>query len=124
MIIDEFVGEVLIKTTEIIENFFSGYNEHIYGKPGTDDLMFADEIRDIVKKYTRNEDIIFNIPYEIETLTNTLINGMYYTTITSKLDAKYMINFISRTIEKHVEDSLLILRELEKESNFRNYRSR
>ena len=122
MIIDRFIGEASRKTNEIVADFFLGYNQVLYGIPGKNDLIFADEIRDILKRYTTNKEIIFNIPYEIESLTNTLINSMYYTSVISKLDIKDVVSFISRLIEQHFQNSRLILKELEQEINFQNYK--
>ena len=77
MIIDNFIKDILEKTLEELQLFFSGLNEDTYGKPGIDRLLLINKIKRIVKNYTSNEDILLYIPTEIENLTNTLIDSMF-----------------------------------------------
>tara|TARA_Y100000389_G_C17406156_1_gene488176 strand:+ start:731 stop:1108 length:378 start_codon:yes stop_codon:yes gene_type:complete len=120
MIIDNFIKDILEKTLEELQLFFSGLNEDTYGKPGIDRLMLIKKIKRVVKNYTSNEDILLYIPTEIENLTNTLIDSMFFTAIHSKLYNKDKVNFILRTIEGYIANSDLIFNELQKEASFNN----
>ena len=120
MIIDNFIKDILQKTLEELQLFFSGLNEDTYGKPGIDRLLLINKIKRIVKNYTSNEDILLYIPTEIENLTNTLIDSMFFTDIHSKIYNKDIVNFILRTIEGYIANSDLIFNELQKETSFNN----
>ena len=121
MIIDNFIKDILEKTLEELQLFFSGLNEDTYGKPGIDRLLLINKIKRIVRNYTSNQDILLYIPTEIENLTNTLIiDSMFFTAIHSKLYNKDIVNFILRTIEGYIANSDLIFNELQKETSFNN----
>jgi hypothetical protein len=75
------------------------------GKPYPEKLKLINDIKQIVKKYTTNKEIIFYIPEEIDILTNSLIDSMYYSNAFDKLKNKDMVDLIFKTIEKYTSDS-------------------
>lgn len=78
-------------------------------------MKIIKDIEHIVKKHTANEDIIFYIPNEIDTILNSLIEGMYFSNIYKKLNNKDMIDLMFKTIENYIKESEYILNILSKE---------
>lgn len=106
------IDEIHTLVEKKLKDHFQGSYDNVFGitammlgKPYPEKLKLINDIKQIVKKYTTNKEIIFYIPEEIDILTNSLIDSMYYSNAFDKLTNKDIVDLIFKTIEKYTSDS-------------------
>tara|TARA_Y100000389_G_scaffold128108_1_gene125484 strand:+ start:883 stop:1272 length:390 start_codon:yes stop_codon:yes gene_type:complete len=122
--IEEINDEILNLVKQKLNKYFS-YNDNYddifgitamrLGKQHPNYLDFFDDIEHIVKRHTFHNDIILNIPNEIQIVADSLIDSMVDSGIYKKLSKKNIIDYMFKTIKNYIEKSEFFFNEFQKD---------
>lgn len=118
--IEKINNEILCLIKHKLEEYFSyedifGISVMKLGRQNPFYLNLLSEIKQIVIKHTSNNDILSNIPVEIEIAANTLVDGMVNSGIYEKLSKKDIKYFMFETIKNYIENSEYLFNEFQKD---------